>query len=197
MKSLVIGIAGGTASGKSTVASQVVQSLGERCVHLMHDRYYRGVPRERNPAEHNFDHPDALETDRLVRDLDELRRGRSVRVPRYDFSTSSRLPEEDTLTPRPVVIVEGILVLTDAELRSRFDHRVFVFTPDDVRLSRRIRRDIAERGRTWDEVLEQYEQTVRPMHEAFVAPSSAHADLVLDGTGPVDELVARVLALVR
>jgi uridine kinase len=145
---------------------------------VMHDRYYRDAD-----AHTNFDHPDALETSALVGHLDQLRRGAAVELPRYHFPTHKRLPTTDILEPRPLLVVEGILVLADAELRRRFDLAVFVRAAADVRLIRRLRRDVAERGRTVDSVLDQYLSTVRPMHETFVEPSAAHAGLVLDGEG--------------
>lgn len=196
MKPVVLGIAGGTASGKSTVAAAIVDHLGDRCVHVLHDRYYRPLPAGHDGAAWNFDHPEALETDRLVRDLDTLLSGRPCRAPRYDFATHSRFADEDVIEPRPIVLVEGILVFADAELRARFDWRVFVDAPDDIRLLRRVRRDVAERGRSVDSVLNQYERSVRPMHEQFVAPGRAHAHLVLDGTAPLAASVAQVLALI-
>lgn len=190
---VVLGLAGGTASGKTTAAVALAEHLGDRCVWLMHDRYYRDLPAEHRqaPGRYNFDHPDALETELLVRHLDALREGRSVRVPRYDFATHRRAPEADwdELVPRSVILVEGILVLAEPALRERMDHRVFVDAPDDLRLVRRIRRDVDERGRDLDEILDQYVRTVRPMHEAYVRPSATHAQLVLDGTGPVAALV--------
>lgn len=199
MTPVVFGIAGGTASGKSTVARALVEQLGEACLWLTHDRYYRSIPKElaHNPAAFNFDHPDSLETSRMVCDLAALRSGETVRVPEYDFATHLRRPERDwdTLEPRPIIVVEGILVLSDAHLRAQMDHKVFVHAPDDVRLARRVLRDIRERGRHVDDVITQYLTTVRPMHETFVAPSQAQADLVLDGTIEVDDLVARLLGL--
>ncbi len=196
---LVVGIAGGTASGKTTLAQALNDHLGDLSTLLTHDRYYRTMPdafRVR-PTEYNFDHPDALETSRMVDDLEALRGGRAVRVPRYDFARHVREPERrwDELMPRPVVLVEGILVLHDPLLRACFDRSVFVHAPADLRLARRIRRDVAERGRQVEGVLAQYEATVRPMHRRFVEPSRFAADLVLDGTSPVAELVCSVLAL--
>ncbi len=200
MKPVVLGIAGGSASGKSTVARALVERLGERCVWLTHDRYYRSIPANQahDPGAFNFDHPDALETTRMVADLARLRQGHTVRVPHYDFASHSRWPEEhwDVLVPRPVIVVEGILVLSDAELRAQMDHKVFVHAPDDIRLARRIRRDISERGRQLDDVLAQYMSTVRPMHQRFVAPSKQMADLVLDGTAAMDGLVGTLVALI-
>jgi uridine kinase len=186
---LVVGIAGGTASGKTTVARGVADRLG--ALLLTHDRYYRSAD-----AHTNFDHPDALDTARMVADLDTLREGRPASLPDYDFATHRRRAAEDVVAPTPVIVVEGILVLADASLRARFDLAVFVDAPADVRLVRRVQRDVAERGRTVESVLAQYLATVRPMHEAFVAPSLAHAHLVLDGTAEVEGLVGAVCAAV-
>lgn len=199
MSPIIVGIAGGTASGKTTTARAISERLGDACLWLMHDRYYRSMPDEHrdDPAGFNFDHPDALDTPRFVADLLQLRRGNSVRIPDYDFATHERFPSErwEVVEPRPVVIVEGILVLADPYLREAMDHKVFVHAPDDIRLMRRIRRDVAERGRSVIEILEQYERTVRPMHQAFVAPSRHHADLVVDGTTTTDSMVASVMGL--
>jgi uridine kinase len=199
MSPRILGIAGGTASGKTTAALAVAEALGDRCVLVTHDRYYHPVPEslKHDPAQHNFDHPDALDTARLVEDLRALRSGQATRVPHYDFTTHRRLPEPawEALEPREVIVVEGILVLVEPELRALMDHRVFVHAPDDIRLLRRIRRDVQERGRAVEEILAQYERTVRPMHEAWVVPSADHADLVLDGLSPVEQLVGHVLEL--
>jgi len=194
----VIGLAGGTASGKTTAARGLLAALGDRAVLLTHDRYYRSLPEGRNPAMWNFDHPDALETNLLATHIDELVAGREVAIPTYAFDRHQREPTSEwtRIEPRPIIVVEGILVLADEGLRTRMHHRVFVQTPDDVRLVRRIRRDVAERGRGVDDILAQYMATVRPMHEQFVAPSRQHAHLVLDGTRPVQELVARLSAVV-
>lgn len=196
---LVIGVAGGTASGKSTLASALVARLPDQATLLVHDRYYHPLPealRDR-PIAHNFDHPDALDTARLVADLDRLRTGEGAWVPVYDFARHDRADEEAWVPPRPVVVVEGILVLADPALRERLHRAIYVHTPDDLRLIRRLRRDVARRGRTVEAVLAQYEATVRPMHEQFVAPSRAHADVVVSGVDPLDELVAGVERLVR
>ncbi len=196
----VVGIAGGTASGKSTLTRALVDILGDRALYIAHDRYYRSLPdtfRDR-PLEYNFDHPDALETDRLVRDLDALEAGRTVEIVDYDFGVCARAPRERWLrtAAREIVIVEGILALAEPTLRERFDLRVFVHTDADLRLARRLRRDIVERGDTPDGVIAQYLATVRPMHEAFVEPSRDHADVVLDGTAPVEAGVAALLAAI-
>lgn len=187
----VVGIAGGSASGKSTLAQAAEGLLGERCLRIAHDRYYHSV---RDPSgETNFDHPEALDTHSLTQDLDQLREGRAVQLPLYDFASHQRLPQTERHTSRPILLVEGILVLAVPELRLRLDLKVFVTTPPDVRLIRRLRRDVAERGRSMGDVLEQYERSVRPMHEQFVAPSQEHADLVLDGTGQLEELVETLI----
>jgi len=194
---VVLGLAGGTASGKTTAARALLDRLGDQALLLTHDRYYRSLPDGHDPAGWNFDHPDALETELLAAHLDELLAGREVAVPRYAFDHHRRAHRSEwtTVRPRPVVVVEGILVLADEGLRTRMHQRVFVHAPRDVRLVRRIRRDVAERGREVSQVLEQYMRTVRPMHERWVEPSRAHAHHVLDGTRPVDELVAELTGL--
>ncbi len=195
----VVGLGGGTASGKSTLAETLARHLGARCALLKHDWYYWTLPESSRsePVMYNFDHPSALDSARLVRDLQTLRSGKPARVPVYDFSSHSRCPESEwsTVSPRPVVIVEGILVLTDPVLRALFDHAVYVEAPESVRLERRVARDQAHRGRSHEAVLEQYHRTVRPMHDKYVAPCRAHADLVLCGTDPVEESLSKLLAL--
>ncbi len=200
MTPTVVGIAGGTASGKTTAAREIAKRLGEGCLWLTHDRYYRSMPAKYldNPVEFNFDHPDALETSEMVAALRSLRLGQTALVPHYDFAHHRRRDrsEWETVAPAPLIIVEGILVLQDAELRACLDHKVFVHAPADIRLIRRIRRDVAHRARPVDEIIAQYERTVRPMHVQFVEPSRQFADLVIDGTTAVDSLVASVLELV-
>lgn len=197
MKPVVVGIGGGTASGKTTTARALAEVLGDRCVWLTHDRYYLSLPVDvrSTPILHNFDHPAALETARMVADVRSLRAGRPTSVPIYDFSHHERALGEEIVTPREILLVEGILVLAEEALRAELDHRVYVHAPDDIRLIRRIRRDIAQRGRAVEQVLAQYERTVRPMHEQYVAPSRAFADLVVDGTTTTEAMVASVLAL--
>ncbi len=193
----ILGMAGGTASGKSTLAAALGEMLGARAVLITHDQYYKTLPEEfaHNPVGYNFDHPDSLDTAQLIADVDALKRGETVELPLFDFASHSRSNETRRVAPASIVIVEGILVLAHAELRSRFDHSVYVHTPDDLRLVRRIRRDIEKRGRDVHGVLGQWEATVRPMHEEFVARSRSHADTVVYGTDPVDDLVAMVTAL--
>ncbi|MFN7145812.1 MAG: uridine kinase [Myxococcota bacterium] len=186
----VVGVAGGTASGKTTLAELAAGVTGAALV--THDRYYRDAD-----AHTNFDHPDALDTDRLVDDLDRLRAGAAVDLPVYHFPTHKRLPLTERLEPRPIVIVEGILVLASPALRERFDLSVFVHASADVRLIRRVRRDIAERGRDLESVLAQYLTTVRPMHERFVEPSAAFAQLTLDGEGRLETELERLVAALR
>jgi len=182
----VVGIAGGSGSGKSTVAQGILRGIAPvRAGHLAHDRYYRDL--SHLPAEErgrqNFDHPDALETDLLVEHLDRLRSGLTVLPPRYDFTSHCRLDGDQSVEPAPVLVVEGVLILADPELRDRIDLRIFVDTDADIRLARRLRRDVNERGRSTGAVLRQYEQTVRPMHLAFVEPSRRHAHVILPEGG--------------
>lgn len=178
-------VAGGTASGKSTAAHTAAARI-PGAVLIAHDRYYRDIA---EPRGHNFDHPEALDTALLVEHLRLLRAGQKAPLPVYDFSTHTRTDEVEWVAPAPVVIVEGILTLAHAPLAALADRCIYVDTPDDIRLVRRIRRDIRDRGRTVESVLDQYLATVRPMHEQFVAPSRDRADVVLCGAAPV-ELVA-------
>jgi uridine kinase len=197
---IVIGIAGGTGSGKTTVARSIYDRVGsDRIEWISHDSYYRNfeglTPEQRHNI--NFDHPDALETELLVRHLDVLGKGSAIEVPVYDFTTHSRkLQETQRVEPRKVVIVEGILVLAEAELRKRIDIKLFVDTPPDIRFVRRLMRDITSRGRSVESVIEQYVTTVRPMHEEFVEPSKRHADLIIPEGGEnlvaIDAIIARV-----
>lgn len=190
-----IAIVGGTGSGKTTLARALATHFGEQCAVIDHDSYYRDLshldPVARGLV--NFDHPDSLENSLLVDHLHRLRAGRSIDKPKYCFATHSRLTEREWVAPKPVVVVEGILVLALPELRNAFDLRVFVDVPDDVRALRRLRRDVSERGRTIDSVCAQWMQTVRPMHERFVAPAKRSADLVVSGESPTGHSVLRVL----
>ncbi|HJT18540.1 MAG TPA: uridine kinase [Thermoanaerobaculia bacterium] len=196
---VIIGIAGGTGSGKTTVARSIYDRVGrDRIEWIPHDSYYRNfdaiTPEER--ARINFDHPDSLETELLVRHLDVLAKGSSVEIPRYDFATHSRKQETQRVEPRRVIIVEGILVLAEPELRKRIDIKLFVDTPADIRFVRRLVRDIETRGRSLDSVVQQYLTTVRPMHEEFVEPSKRYADLIIPEGGEnqvaLDAIISRV-----
>lgn len=186
----VVGIGGGTASGKTTLAWRVAERVGAALI--AHDRYYHDAP---EPHRVNFDHPEALDTTRLVADLDRLRAGEPIELPVYEFATHRRAARTDRLEPQPIVVVEGILVLADDRLRARFDLTAAVIAPADVRLIRRARRDVAERGRTVEGVFEQYLGQVRPMHEHWVEPWLGRADVLLDGTGDLEEQVERLVAL--
>lgn len=196
----LIGICGGTGSGKTTLARKIVSALPQGQVLLVqHDSYYRDrshmSPSAR--AAINFDEPDALESDRLIADLRALKAGRSVEAPDYDFATHTRKPQPRHLEARPIVIVEGVLLFAVPELRELFDLRVFVDTADDVRLMRRIKRDLRDRGRDIASIETQYFGTVRPMHELHVAPSKRHAHLVIpedaDNVQALDVIVGRLL----
>jgi len=201
---LVIGIAGGSGSGKTTVAQAILQRVGpERIAFLQHDSYYKDLrglpPAQRN--EFNFDHPESLETELLIEHIACLKKGKSVEVPIYDFATDSRTSQTFTIQPRNVILVEGILIFTEPTLRKLLDIKIFVDTDADLRFIRRLERDIHERGRTTDSVIKQYMHTVRPMHLEFVEPSKRYADIIIPegghNTAALDMVVARVEALFR
>jgi len=199
---LVIGIAGGSGSGKTTVAQEILDRVGaERIAFLQHDSYYKdlsGLP-PRLRAELNFDHPNSLETELLTEHIMSLREGREVEVPIYDFSIHSRTSQTFTVTPHRVILVEGILIFVDAPLRKLFDIKIFVDTDADLRFIRRLQRDISERGRTTDSVIKQYQATVRPMHLEFVEPSKRYADVIIPeggfNTAALDMVAARIQSL--
>ena len=183
---LVVGIAGGTGSGKTTVAHKLAAAMPNgRCVTIEHDAYYRDQahlsPEDR--AKTNYDHPDSLESNLLATHLRELRAGRAVDIPIYDFATHTRRRETRHLEPARVIIVEGILVFAEAQLREQMDIKIFVDTDADIRLIRRIRRDLEQRGRTFASVRDQYYATVRPMHIEHVEPSKRWADLIVPEGG--------------
>lgn len=197
---VVIGVAGGSGSGKTTVVRRIVESLGDDRVTLLeHDRYYRDRSdlRLEERAALNYDHPDALETDLLVRHVHELRAGRPVEVPVYDFARYVRPGPTETAHPRRAIIVEGILIFTDAALRALLDVKVFVDADDDIRFIRRLRRDVAERGRTMESVIEQYQATVKPMHLEFVEPSKRYADIIVPQGGHNTVAIGMLLTLIR
>jgi uridine kinase len=183
---MIIGISGGTGSGKTTVANRILESVSaSEVVFIQQDSYYRNIqdlPLDyRNLA--NFDHPHALDNDLLIHHVCKLKAGEAIDLPLYDFKTNSRLIETRRVEPRRIVIVEGILIFVDARLREQLDIKVFVDTPDDIRFIRRLRRDVAERGRTVESVIEQYLATVRPMHMQFVEPSKRYADVIIPEGG--------------
>ena len=200
MPSFVIGVAGGSGSGKTTVVRRIVDSLGPDQVTLLdHDRYYRDRNdlRLEERAALNYDHPDALETNLMVTHVRALKAGQAVDVPQYDFTRHARLVETNTFQPRRALIVEGILVFTDAALRDLMDIKVFVDTDSDTRFIRRLRRDVAERGRTMDSVIDQYQSTVKPMHLEFVEPSKRYADVIIPLGGHNTVAVDLLLTLLR
>jgi uridine kinase len=197
---LVIGVAGGSGSGKTTVVRRIIESIGDDQVTVLeHDRYYRDRNdlRLEERAALNYDHPDSLETDLLVRHLHELRAGRPVRVPQYDFARHARKTDTMTAQPRKAIIVEGILIFADAPLRALMDVKVFVDADDDTRFIRRLQRDIAERGRTVSSVIEQYLGTVKPMHLEFVEPSKRYADIIIPVGGHNTVAIDVLLTLMR
>jgi uridine kinase len=200
MTPIVIGVAGGSGSGKTTVVRRIIESLGHDEVAVLdHDRYYRDRNdlRLEERAALNYDHPDALETDLLVRHVKSLKAGHAVEVPSYDFARHARLASTETVWPRRAIIVEGILVFVDAPLRALMDIKIFVDTDSDTRFIRRLRRDVAERGRTMESVIEQYQATVKPMHLEFVEPSKRYADLILPQGGHNPVAVDMLLSLIR
>ncbi len=201
---ILIGVAGGTGSGKTTVANAICRRVGEdRIAVLSHDWYYHDwvdLPKDALDQK-NFDHPDSLETDLLVRHLRALKGGATIEAPVYDFRTHRRATETRHVAPRKVILVDGILIYAEPELRKLFDVRIYVDTDADVRLIRRIRRDIAERGRSLESVVSQYESTVRPMHLEFVEPSKRYADLIIpeggENTVALDFLFARLEQILK
>jgi uridine kinase len=200
MTPLFIGIAGGTGSGKSTVARRIVEGLPADSVSIIdHDSYYRDHADldAESRARLNYDHPDSLDNDLLVAHLEELRAARAVDVPVYDFKTHSRMAERRHLEPTRIIVVEGILVFVEERVRRLLDVKIFVDTDADIRVFRRIRRDIEQRGRTFQSIREQYYQTVRPMHLQFVEPSKRWADLIVPEGGENHIAVDLILGKLR
>jgi uridine kinase len=199
---VVIGIAGGTGSGKTTVANVILQRVGADHIALLpHDAYYKDLvdlPRAQRDMV-NFDHPDSLESDLLVTHIRDLREWRPVEIPIYDFTTHSRTRHTQRIDPQPVILVEGILIFHEQALRELFDVKIFVDTDPDIRFIRRLQRDILERGRTVESVIRQYQTTVRPMHLEFVEASKRHADVIIPEGGlntvAMDMVVARMESL--
>ena len=195
---LVIGIAGGTGSGKTTLMKNIIEKFGDVITVLSHDNYYKRhddlTYEERCSL--NYDEPAALETDLMARHLDELRHGHAIQCPVYDFTQHNRSNETVTIVPKKVIIVEGILIFENRELRELMDIRIFVDTDADVRLCRRIKRDVNKRGRTLESVLTQYQDTVKPMHEKYVEPSKKFAHMVVPEGGKnwvaLDLIIGRI-----
>ena len=200
MKPIVIGVAGGTGSGKTTVAEKILHRVGaEHVAYIPHDAYYRELghlpPEER--ARVNFDHPDSLETSLLIEHLKALRAGQVVEIPIYDFTKHMRTKETHRVEPAPVILVEGILIFVEPGLRALLDVKLYVDTDADVRFIRRLQRDIQERGRSVESVCKQYLLTVRPMHQEFVEPSKRYADVIIPEGGFNEVAIEMVAARLR
>ncbi len=199
---IVIGIAGGTGSGKTTVANVILSRVGAKHIaYLPHDAYYkdlRSLPTVQREIV-NFDHPNSLDTELLTQHVQRLRENKPIELPLYDFKTHSRTNQTTHINPQPIILVEGILIFADATLRSLFDVKIYVDTDADIRFIRRLQRDIDERGRTTNSVIQQYLTTVRPMHLEFVEPSKRYADVIIPEGGlnmvAMDMVIARIESL--
>ena len=200
MEPVVVGVAGGTGSGKTTVAAEILRRAGTDHISLIqHDAYYKDLsdlPMAQR-AMQNFDHPDALDNDLLIAHLQELKTGRPIELPVYDFTTHSRTDRTVTVEPYPVILVEGILIFSDEALRQLMDVRIYVDTDADIRFIRRLQRDIAERGRTMESVIHQYLATVRPMHEEYVEPSKRYANVIIPEGGFNEVAMEMIAARIR
>lgn len=200
VRPITIGVAGGSGSGKTTVARFILDRIGaDKIAYVPHDSYYRdlsALPREQR-ALINFDHPDSLDTELFIQHIEALRRYEPIHMPVYDFATHSRTDEVRIIQPHRVILVEGILIFAEARLRDLFDVRIFVDTDDDVRFIRRLQRDINERGRTVESVINQWMQTVRPMHLKFVEPSRRYAHIIIPEGGLNEVAMEMVIARIR
>jgi uridine kinase len=201
---VLIGVAGGTGSGKTTVSNAILDKVGrERIATLPHDAYYRDLDdlpvALRDTL--NFDHPDSLENDLLIEHLKQLKSGLSIELPVYDFTTNRRSTDTIHVEPQPVILVDGILIFVEPALRNMFDMKIYVDTDADIRFIRRLKRDIAERGRTAQSVIDQYMTTVRPMHLDFVEPAKRYADIIIPEGGQnavaIEMVAARIQALLQ
>lgn len=196
---VTIGVAGGSGSGKTTISNALLERVGtEHIAYLEQDAYYkdiRDIPYSHSPII-NFDHPDSIETDLLIQHIRQLKNGETVDVPVYNFTTYCRTSDVKQVQPQPIILVEGILIFVEPELRKLFDVRIFVDTDPDLRFIRRLKRDISERGRTVDSVIDQYLHSVRPMHLDFVEPSKRYADVIIPEGGKnlvaIDMVAARI-----
>lgn len=197
---MTIGVAGGTASGKTTVSRKILEAVqAEHLAYLQHDAYYRDLshlPFEERQA-FNFDHPDSLENELLIAHLELLQQGQPIEAPVYNFAQYVRTEERILIQPKPVILVEGILIFADKTLRQLMDLKIYVDTPDDLRFIRRLQRDVLERGRTVEHVIEQYLDTVRPMHLEFVEPSKRHADVIIPHGGQNIKGIQMVVAQIE
>lgn len=200
MASFLIGVAGGTGSGKTTLTNNILTALKRTQVNVIqHDWYYYDrsdvPPKER--VNINYDHPDALETGLLIRHLRQLKRGRTVKPPRYNFVTHTRMEAGEPVKPTPVIIVEGILLFVDEKLRELFDLKIFVQTESDLRVLRRLQRDLSERGRSFESAVRQYQETVRPMHEMFVEPSKQVADIIVPASRSNQKAIKMIVDMIQ
>lgn len=197
---LILGVAGGSGSGKTTVVSKIIKAIGSKNILLLqHDSYYRDLrhlPLSERKKQ-NFDHPSSLETELLIRHVDALRNGYKIDVPVYDFVQHTRSEQTLTQTPKKIILIDGILIFSEPNLRERMDIKIFVDTDDDVRLLRRLKRDINERGRDFNGVLIQYEKFVRPMHLEFVEPSKRYSDIIIPRGGENVVALEMVIALIK
>jgi uridine kinase len=196
----IIGVAGGSGSGKTTVSRKVAEQFsGEEVVVLTHDSYYRAQPDKSLDERRltNYDHPDSLETELMVEHLKKLQNGESVRVPIYDFVNHDRAADPVEVFPKKVIVVEGILIFENKDLREMMDLKVFVQTDDDIRFIRRLERDIKQRGRTMEQVIEQYKTSVKPMYEMFVEPAKKYADVIIPEGGLNTKAIEMLLARIR
>ncbi len=200
MGSFLIGVAGGSGSGKTTLTNNILTALKPRQVSVIqHDWYYydrSDVPPEER-VNINYDHPDALETDLLIRHLRQLKRGRAAKPPRYNFVTHTRLQAGESIKPTPVIIVEGILLFVDEKLRDLFDLKIFVQTESDLRVLRRLQRDLSDRGRSFESAVHQYQETVRPMHEMFVEPSKQYADIIVPASRSNTKAIKMIVDMIQ
>lgn len=197
---LIIGVAGGSGSGKTTVVNKIVQKIGKKNILLVeHDSYYRDlshIPLSERRKQ-NFDHPSSLETELMIRHIDALRKGYKIDLPVYDFVAHTRAEETIPVSPKKIILIDGILIFSEPDLLDLMDIKIFVDTDDDVRLLRRLRRDIQERGRELDGVLNQYETYVRPMHLEFVEPSKRYADIIIPRGGENRVALEMVIAMIN
>lgn len=200
MEPLIIGVAGGSGSGKTTVVRHIIDAIGEKDILLLqHDSYYRDLkhlPFEER-TKHNFDHPSSLETELMIRHIKALKEGYQVEIPIYDFTRHIRKEETRVVNAKKIILIDGILIFSEKELREQMDIKLYVDTDDDVRLMRRIQRDIVERDRKLENVLNQYQKFVRPMHLEFVEPSKRYADIIIPRGGKNEVALDMVNALIQ
>ncbi len=200
MMPLIIGIAGGSGSGKTTVTNKIIESLDqEKIAVIQHDSYYRDISHYdgADPSSINFDHPDSLETSLLVEHIRQFKNNETIEQPIYNFTTHSRMKDRRIIPPRDFLIIEGILIFVEKELRDLMDIKIYVDTDDDERLLRRLKRDIVERGRSLDSVIRQYIGTVKPMHLEFVEPSKRWADIIIPKGGENNVAIDMVVSKIR